>query len=692
MFVKNLLTLFLCVMTTFGALFAVQRALAQEPLVVALDRAWHPLSFLDQQGQPQGVLIDYWRLVGKKMQRDVEFRLVDWQESLELVRDGKAMVHGGLFQSDKRDAYLDFSSDVLPMSTRLFVSSTLNAKHINDLEDVVVGLTEGGYESDFVRENFPKIEQLLFNNNEKLVLAVLEGRVDAFVADYPVGMFYLHKYGSPEQFNVVQTLYSKQLKSAVAEGNSVLLADINTALQAITKDEKSNVTQKWIRTETVTPPWLWSLMLSTFVFLLVLGGFSYAFLLKRQVQQKTQALRNEMEASVRLREENTELVAELRKQKADLEKANIAKSKFLAAASHDLRQPLHALSLYTSVLDENIQYPKMRTVVDNINLSIKALENLFNALLDISRLDAGVLQANKMAFSLRQLFENLRNDGDPQAGEKGLTILWDVCDVCVHTDPELLEQILRNFISNAIRYTDVGEVRVSCTADDECVTINVADTGIGIDAHELDEIFSEFYQLQNPERDRSKGLGLGLAIVKRTAKLLGHEIGVQSELGKGSVFSICVDRAVEPSVVRSDNVLSVLENEGDTLLIAVVDDEHIVREGTAALLETWGCNVITASDEAELKTKLACASRVPDGLIVDYRLREGKTGLQLLHGIKEMYQRDIPALIVTGDIAADRLRDVEQSHIPVLHKPIDAAKLRAFLLQLPRGKNTPEMP
>ena len=212
--------------------------------------------------------------------------------------------------------------------------------------------------------------------------------------------------------------------------------------------------------------------------------------------------------SLKLRFENLDLVEQLREQKKEAERANKAKSKFLAAASHDLRQPLHALTLFTSVLDESIKYPTVRRVVDQIKSSVDALQNLFHALLDVSQLDAGVMKVEKTYFYLAPLFEMLANDFGSQASTKGLRINWPDCSYAVHTDQALFEQILRNYISNAISYTETGEITISCIADDEMISIHVIDTGTGIADEDQQAIFGEFYQLSNPERDRSKGLGL----------------------------------------------------------------------------------------------------------------------------------------------------------------------------------------
>jgi CheY-like chemotaxis protein/anti-sigma regulatory factor (Ser/Thr protein kinase) len=387
--------------------------------------------------------------------------------------------------------------------------------------------------------------------------------------------------------------------------------------------------------------------------------------------------------SLGLRFENISLVQELSEKKEMAEQANIAKSKFLAAASHDLRQPLHALSLFTSVLDESIQYPKVRKVVEQINASVNALQGLFNALLDISRLEAGVMTVEKTNFRLQALFDKLGNDFKPQSEEKGLRLELSPCSYTVNSDPVLLEQVLRNYVSNAIRYTPGGEVVVSCEEKEGRVCISVSDTGVGIAEEHQREIFNEFHQLNNPERDRGKGLGLGLAIVERIAGLLEHPITVESEQGKGATFSILVDTG--NAVVKQPSELPSEQESPNDLLhttVVVIDDDVSVQEGTEALLVAWGYDAVVVSSVNDAVNILETRRITPHGIIADYRLHDGKTGIDAVQTLHDRFGTSIPALIVTGDIAAERLREVNDSGLQLLHKPVPSVKLRAFVRQV----------
>ena len=389
--------------------------------------------------------------------------------------------------------------------------------------------------------------------------------------------------------------------------------------------------------------------------------------------------------SLSLRFENVELVQALRLQRDEAERANIAKSKFLAAASHDLRQPLHALTLFTSALDERIKYPEVSRMVANVNASVRAMELLFNALLDISRLDAGALQPAVRHFHLHELIGRLVNDFAPEARHKGLRLECAACEWTVHSDPALLERVLRNLVSNAIRYTDHGEVRINCVPDADQVRIEVADTGLGIPPDKHREIFGEFYQLHNPNRDRNKGLGLGLAIVDRVARLLGHRIEVRSTPGEGSCFTVLVPCGDPQRVVTDDrSQTNAALNDVNGLHVMVVDDEIDIREGMQSLLQLWGCQVSLAGSEHEAVAVVRATGLVPDAIIADYRLRDGETGVQVIERLQRELRAQVPALIVTGDTAQERLHEAGASGFQLVHKPVQPAMLRAFLRNVQR--------
>jgi CheY-like chemotaxis protein/nitrogen-specific signal transduction histidine kinase len=381
----------------------------------------------------------------------------------------------------------------------------------------------------------------------------------------------------------------------------------------------------------------------------------------------------------RLRFENMDLVQELSVQKRAAERADAAKSHFLAAASHDLRQPLHALTLFVGALDERIRYPEVRRIVDNIKSSTRALEDLFNALLDMSRLDAGVLRADVRDFELDPILERVRHDFGPSAREKGIALHCPPCSVALRSDPVLLEQILRNYVSNAVRHTERGAVRVHCLPAGGGVRITVADTGPGIPQGQHEAIFREFYQLGNPERDRGRGLGLGLAIVARLAKLLEHPIHLESAPGEGARFSVDVPRgrAQAPGPEAGESPEGASDLHG--LEVLVLDDDPAARESLRELLETWGCRVRAAATQREAHEGLRAGGRAPDAIIADYRLRGGETGDAAIRSLRAAIASPVPSLIVTGDTALEPPRDDTGIGFHLLHKPVQPARLRAFL-------------
>ncbi len=398
------------------------------------------------------------------------------------------------------------------------------------------------------------------------------------------------------------------------------------------------------------------------------------------------SLRNTLE----LRFANTALVAQLREQKEEAEQANRGKSRFLAAASHDLRQPLHALTLFTSALHEQAMGREMRRIVDHIGISVAALQSLFNAILDVSRLDAGVLQPERSHFPLDALFKRLHNDYATEAQGKGLRLRVVPTRLLVYSDQAMLERILRNLLSNAIRYTRQGGVVLGCRRQGEQVRILVCDTGSGIPGGRREEIFEEFVQLGNPERDRNKGLGLGLAIVRRTAKLLGHPVAVDSQMGRGSCFAITLPRGNPAAAADAQTEVMPPWREEETLCVLVIDDESAVREGMRTLLAGWGCTVEVAASAKEALARVSDGGCRPDVVLADYRLRDDKTGIDAVRAIEAMVGGAVPALIVTGDTAVEHLREAEASGYRVVHKPVQAAKLRAYLRQIDKQRRRQE--
>lgn len=384
----------------------------------------------------------------------------------------------------------------------------------------------------------------------------------------------------------------------------------------------------------------------------------------------------------RLRFENIDLVRELSVQKLQAEQANLAKSRFLAAASHDLRQPLHALNLYVTLLEDAGNMPRVRELSARISQSVGTLQNLFAALLDISKLEAGMLKPESETFAVQPMLDRLSNDFAVEAAYRGLTLDIPQSHAIVRTDPALFEQILRNYLSNALRYTRQGQVTLKVHADGDTIRFEVSDTGIGIDPSQQQRIFQEFYQVKSTELDSGEGLGLGLAIVSRVARLLGLDIGVHSIPGQGSTFFVTAPAGasdpIRQPLLPAWNALPTIDR---TVHLLVVDDDPGIRESTQALLESWGHRATTASTLEEALR--AAASEPPDGIVIDYRLGNVHTGIDVLNEL-EKHHGMRPTVVITGDVGSTPMRALMASGRQWLHKPVGPAKLRAFVQSVQR--------
>ncbi|MBI3433353.1 MAG: response regulator [Hydrogenophilales bacterium] len=397
-----------------------------------------------------------------------------------------------------------------------------------------------------------------------------------------------------------------------------------------------------------------------------------------------QTHRSELERRIR------EATADLAAKKDMAERANQAKSRFFAAASHDLRQPLHALSLFVAALKARNQQPESETLIDNIEASTAAMELLFNALLDISRLDAGTIEAHPVHFPLQKMLLDLDHQFSALAAEKQLRLRFRPCDVILYSDPLLIERILANLIANAIRYTDDGGVLVACRRRGRMARLSVIDTGRGIPPDQQESVFQEFVQLHNPARDRSKGLGLGLAIVSRLGRLLGHRVDLRSRPGHGSVFSIDVPCG-DASLIQPPTPASAPGPLPTDALVLLVDDESAILRGMAELFDNWQIDLVTAHSANEAEHWLASIGRVPDVIVSDYRLPDDTDGIEVITRLRQKFGRDIPAILVTGDTAPDTILRISKAGIPLLHKPLRPAKLRALLTHLIRQARAPAM-
>jgi signal transduction histidine kinase/CheY-like chemotaxis protein len=387
--------------------------------------------------------------------------------------------------------------------------------------------------------------------------------------------------------------------------------------------------------------------------------------------------------SDRLQDSHATLERKVEERTQQLELANQAKSRFLAAASHDLRQPLHALGLFVAQLRARMSARERSRVVERIDTALAAMNELFSALLDVSKLDAGVLTPESSEFPIARLLGRVESTFAEAAREKNLSLRIISHAAWVRSDFILLERILINLVSNAVRYTIRGGLVVGCRKRGAELRVEVWDTGVGIPPDQRRNIFGEFYRLGEPDRDRRAGLGLGLAIVERLCRLLDHPIALTSTLGKGSCFSVAVPlvaaRVEDPKPVVP---VAATRNISCGRLVVVIDDDPLVLDGMRGLFRSWGCRVVTGASAAAALSGLAALEQPPDLIISDYLLPDGKTGIDAIERLRNAFGSAIPAFLISGDIAPERLREARASGFHLQHKPVEPMALRAMLNQL----------
>ncbi|WP_288408665.1 hybrid sensor histidine kinase/response regulator [uncultured Herbaspirillum sp.] len=394
-------------------------------------------------------------------------------------------------------------------------------------------------------------------------------------------------------------------------------------------------------------------------------------------------------AAIMLRFENNALIERLQRESEktqqalqQAEQANVAKSRFLAGASHDLRQPIHAQGLFLEVLANTPLDTMQREVVSRLRSAADNCAEMLHTLLDYSRIEAGVVKPQVAPFRPQALIHRISREMATQAEAKGLVFRTRESEVLASADAALTEPILRNLVSNAIRYTERGGVLVACRRRGAEVWLEVWDTGIGIAPPQQQEIFQEFHQLGNPERDHNKGLGLGLSIAQGLAKMQGLSLTVQSRPGRGSVFRLKLPVAAASAPPQqtkpAEAATAVRDLQG--LRILLIDDDQRVRDSMVQLLMQWGCR---CSGVEGLEQAEALARRQDFDLVIsDYRLREHRNGTDAIAAVRQVCGQSIAALLITGDTAPARLREASASGIPVLHKPVAPAQLWEALVRL----------
>ena len=380
-----------------------------------------------------------------------------------------------------------------------------------------------------------------------------------------------------------------------------------------------------------------------------------------------------LEQSLTVRFEKEDLARRLAQQVELVENANREKSRFLASASHDLRQPLHAISLFTSVLERSRFDPESTQTISQLSHSVRMLNQSLDTMLDISRLDAGAVQPMLAPLRVHELFVALNHTFSGSAQQKDLQLRFRAPgDLVVMSDEQLLTRLLGNLIDNAIKYTYSGGVIVAARSDAGHVRFEVIDTGIGIAIEQQQRVFDEFYQLANPQRDRASGLGIGLSIVKRLSTLLGHPVELTSRPLRGTRFRVWVQRASVQAQEQARPVDSVPARHDLPRHVLVIDDEPASREAMALLLSAWGCTVHAASDLEQARHLLE--QHPVEAVVSDFRLPGERSGLDFLMALRSTSPQ-LRTLLVTGETEPQRIAGIRASGIPFLHKPVRAEQL-----------------
>ncbi len=405
--------------------------------------------------------------------------------------------------------------------------------------------------------------------------------------------------------------------------------------------------------------------------------------LELRVRERTAELTTLNDQLLREIDERRLVESRLREAKQEAEQANLSKTKFLAAVSHDLLQPLNAARLFTSALLERREPMSSEILVRNVSNSLEDVENLLGTLVDISKLDAGVIKADVAPFALSELLDNLAAEYTQVARSEGLQLHFIGCSALVRSDIQLLARILRNLLSNAIRYTYSGRVVLGCRRHHQCLTIEVWDSGMGIAEHRLEEIFQEFKRgdVQRPDQDR--GLGLGLAIVEKIAGILGHPIHVRSWPGRGSMFSVEVPLSATaptppPTLQMSEPMLERLRGAG----IWVLDNDATICAGMRTLLEGWGCRVVTALSEEDLARQVDNYRAEADLLIADYHLDNDQNGVDAVARINARRASPIPAMMITANYSNELKQQIRELGHTLMHKPVRPMKLKTAMSHL----------
>jgi signal transduction histidine kinase len=650
--------------------------LDEHPVITAAsDPDWPPVEYLDRDKKFTGMAADYIELVSQRLGIRIEVvPHATWSESLESARERRVSVLTAAASTPDRERYLRFTKPYLELPASIIINDdTKDISGMDDLNGKKVAVVKNYASHDYLEHTHPEFDLLPVSDVGTGLYAVYYGEVDAFIANVATASYYIEQLAIQNLRVAGESGFAYKLGIASRSDWPILHRLLQKSVDSISAEERQAIYRRWIglRPETWQPT---REQVAAFVITLILISLAIVLMWNRQLRKTVESRTRDLRASE----------DEARAARETAEKANRAKSDFLAAASHDLRQPLHAMSLQIGQLNEMLEDDKERQILAQVSNSQFALSDVLNALLDISHLDAGTLQPNLSHFPLDRLFTRLENEFTPQAIDRGIELRLRPTRAWLYSDPTLLYRALANLVDNALKHTKDPGILIGARQRGEHWRIEIWDCGHGIPAEQQQAIFDEFVQLENPGHDRRKGLGLGLSIVRRLTQLLDHKLDFISRVEHGSCFRVEVPQGRQ-MVKQTSEPLSHEERQYSLqgAVVLVVDDDADVRSATRDLLTSWKCAVVTAGslDEA---IEVAADEDV-DMIVADYDLGDGHTGLDVIDALNGNPDEGIRALIITGDVSPDDLSRLRDGPYPVLSKPVAPVMLRSSLHKLMIG-------
>jgi len=649
-------------------------------ILAAADPDWPPVEYLDRDKKFSGMAADYIKLIEQRL--GIRIEVVphkSWSQSLQSARERKVALLTAAASTPDRDKYLSFTKPYLELPASIIVNDdTHGISDLSDLRGKRVAVVKNYASHDFLQRMYPELDLLPVADIRSGLYAVSYGEVDAFIVNVATASYYIEKLAIQNLRVTGESGFIYKIGIASRSDWPILNGLLQKSINSISSEERQAIYRKWVGLK----PGAWRPtqgQLIAFAVALIVIGFGFTLIWNRQLRKtvefRTQALRaSEEEASIA---------------RETAEKANRAKTDFLAAASHDLRQPLHAMSLQIGQLKEQLKESlrdeKTEEILAQISSSHYALSDILNALLDISHLDAGNLKPNLSYFPLAQLFTRLENEFTSQAHKRGAKLRLRSSNAWLYSDAALLYRVLANLVDNAVKHTSTAGVLIGARKRGDKWRIEVWDCGPGIPVEHQQVIFDKFVQLDNPGRNLRKGLGLGLSIVQRLDQLLDLQLTIHSCVGHGSCFRLLVSEG-KPIPQQSGKPLS-HEERGYHLqgaVVLVVDDDPDVLDATRELLSNWHCAVMTAASFDEAMAE--AVDEDIDIIVADYRLADCYTGLEVIEALNERNDkagnRKSKAVIITGDVNPSNMRRLRDCDYPILSKPVAPITLRSTLNKL----------